>query len=150
MDDTTQIVSVNLKQSLIPDPIIQPRPLNFHERTEMILARQENVLQDELDRFALCAEENKLLINRSKCFLMQILRSRKYDFPPEFSVKDSEILEVKKTHKIFGVLVQDDLKWEFQVQEMVRKATKTTRVRAKCNLSKFAQCGTLALLLLPT
>ena len=103
VDDATQIASVNLKQSLIPDPINRSRPLNFHEQTEMIWARNENVLQGELDRFAQFTKNNKLVINKSKCFVMQMSRSRKYDFPPEFSVQDSEILEVKKTHKILGV-----------------------------------------------
>ena len=48
----------------------------------MILARNENVLHGELDRFVQFTENNKLVINKSKSFLMQKSRSRKYDFPP--------------------------------------------------------------------
>ena len=91
----------------------------------MILQKDQDVLQGELDRFAKFTEENKLVINRSKCYVMKFSRSRNLDFPPEFTIQGSEILEVKKSHKILGIIVQDDLKWEAQVQEMVKKATKT-------------------------
>ena len=48
---------------------------------------------------------------------------KKYDFPPEFIIGGSEILDVKKEHTILGVIVQSDLKWQSQCQEMVRRAT---------------------------
>ena len=125
VDDASQIVSVNLRKSLIPDPVKRPRPLNYHKRTEMILSEQENVLQQELNKFALFTQLNKLVINQGKCYIIKFSRSRTYDFPPEFSIQDSDTLQVKNSHKILGIIVQDDLKWEEQVQEMVRKATKT-------------------------
>ena len=50
MDDATQIVSVNLKKSLVADPRSRPQPLNYHERTEMVLAEEENILQSELEQ----------------------------------------------------------------------------------------------------
>ena len=52
VDDATQIVSVNLKRSLVMDPVDRPRPLNFHERTQMILDETEDVLQSELNKIA--------------------------------------------------------------------------------------------------
>ena len=57
---------------------------------------------------------------------MKFTRSRKYDFPPEFTIGGSEILQVKTEHKILGVVVQSDLGWGSQCQEMVRRATNTT------------------------
>ena len=51
IDDASQMASVNLKKSLIPDVSIRPRPLNFHERTEMVLREEENVVQAELEKF---------------------------------------------------------------------------------------------------
>ena len=47
---------------------------------------------------------------------------------PEFHFGDGKILEVKRSHKILGVTVQDDLRWNLHVEEMVRKATRTTWV----------------------
>ena len=59
---------------------------------------------------------------------MLFTRSRTYAFPPEFSIGEVNVLEVKKTLKILGVLVQDDLRWQAQIDEMVRRATNTTWV----------------------
>ena len=57
---------------------------------------------------------------------MQFTRSRKYAFPPEFTIGGSEILEVKSELRILGVMVQSDLGWSAQCQEMVRRATNCT------------------------
>ena len=57
---------------------------------------------------------------------MQFSRSKNYDFPPEFRIGGSEILQVRKEQRILGVIVQDSLKWDSQCQEMIRKATNTT------------------------
>ena len=85
VDDASQMASINLKKSLIPDIGSRPRPLKYSERTGMILDPAEDILQQELSKFYTFTESNKLLINRKKCFVMQFTRSRKYNFPPEFS-----------------------------------------------------------------
>ena len=54
---------------------------------------------------------------------MQFSRSKKYDFPAEFTIGGSEKLEVKKELRILGVIVEDTLQWNSQCKEMVRKAT---------------------------
>ena len=46
IDDASQMASVNLRKSLIPD--LSQRPLNLHERTEMVLKHEENVILSEL------------------------------------------------------------------------------------------------------
>ena len=56
---------------------------------------------------------------------MHFSRSKKYDFPPEFSIGGSEVLQVKKELRILGVIVQDRLRWDSQCKEMVKKATTT-------------------------
>ena len=40
-------------------------------------------------------------------------------------VQSFEALQVKKKHLILGLIVQDDLKWESQVQQIVSRATRT-------------------------
>ena len=126
VDDASQMASINLKKSLIPDTSLRPRPLKYSERTGMKLDPTEDILQQELTKFYTFTEQNKLLINRKKCFVMQFTRSRKYDFPPEFTIGGSEILEVKRELRILGVMVQSDLGWSAQCQEMVRRATNCT------------------------
>ena len=64
IDDSTQAASINLKKSLTADPQSRPRPLKYHERHETILKQEEDLLQQELDRFYLWTIENKLPINR--------------------------------------------------------------------------------------
>ena len=38
------------------------------------------------------------------------------------------VLEVKKVHRILGIKVQDNLPWQSQVEETVRRTTRTTWV----------------------
>ena len=126
IDDASQMASVNLKKSLLQDSQFRQRPLNYNERTEQILNPQENILQQELENFYQFTLTNKLVINKRKCFVMKFSRSKKYDFPPEFTIGGSEILEVKREQRILGIIVQDSLRWESQCQEMIKKATNTT------------------------
>ena len=86
IDDSTQAASINLKLSLMPDPIDRPRPLNYHERTGMVLKPEEDIVKQELQRFYEFTTQNGFVINRGKCYTMMFSRSRKYDFPPEFSI----------------------------------------------------------------
>ena len=57
---------------------------------------------------------------------MKFSRSRKYDFPLELTIGGSDILQVKTQHRILGVIVQDDLRWQSQCNEMVSRATRCT------------------------
>ena len=102
----------------------------------MVLKPEEDIVTQELDRFSQFTNQNGFVINRKKCYTMVFSRSRKYDFPPEFSIGGSDKLEVKKELRILGVIVEDTLRWDSQCQEMVKKATKTistTRIiRTNC------------------
>ena len=42
IDDATKAASVNLTNSLSPDPIVRQEPLNYHERTKMVRRFLEN------------------------------------------------------------------------------------------------------------
>ena len=57
---------------------------------------------------------------------MKFSRSKIYDFPTELTIGGSDILEVKTQHRILGIIVQDDLRWQAQCEEMVRRATSCT------------------------
>ena len=128
VDDSSKMASINLKKSLEQDSSLRPRPLNYNERTEMRLKDSENILQQELDRFQVFCTQNKLVINSNKSFVMLFNRSRTLAFPPEFTIANGEHMKVVKTLRVLGVLVQDDLCWGSQVNEMVRRASKTTWV----------------------
>ena len=123
IDDCSQVASINMRASLVPDQEKRPRPHNFHERTEMVLSQRENILQQEMDMFSLEASENKFIVNEKKCFIMKFSRSRKHDFPPEFSIGNSEILDVYTTLRILGIQIQSNLKWDAQCNQMISRAS---------------------------
>ena len=102
-DDSCQAASVNLKLSLEVDLQDRPRPLNYHERNQTKITGSENILQQELLKFQDFVTNNKLVINTRKCYVMFFSRSTKYSFPPEFSLGNRDILEVKKPHRILGL-----------------------------------------------
>ena len=125
IDDSTQAASINLKKSLIVDPETRPKPLRYQERHQTILNPEEDILQMEIDRFYAWTITNKLPINRKKCLTMKCSRSRKYDFPMEYTIGSSQILEERTTLQILGVQVQSNLRWDEQVNQMVTRASRT-------------------------
>ena len=83
------------------------------------------MLQQELQDFHEWTLRNKLVANTKKCFTMQFSRAKKYDFPMEFTMGGSEVLEEKKTLRLLGLLVQSNLKWDSQIMQMISRANKT-------------------------
>ena len=51
-----------------------------------------------------------------------------YDFPLDYTIGNSAILEEMKTTKILGIQVQSDLRWGTQVEQMIARASKTAWV----------------------
>ena len=123
IDDASKAASINLKKSLIPDTQVRPQPLNLYEASGKIIDPQENVLQHELDRFQIETTKNNFVTNKKKTMVMVFNNAKNYTFNPEFRMGDSETLSVKKELKILGVMVQNDLKWDSQVKQMVGKAS---------------------------
>ena len=121
VDDASQVASVNLKASLIPDTASRPRPLRYQERTGMILPRAENQLQEQIDNFQTFVEENKLVANARKCKAMKFNFSRKFDFPLEVQLNHEKLQEVDEM-RLLGVIVSSDLKWQKNTDALVKKA----------------------------
>ena len=49
-NDSTQATSENLTLPFEPDPSERPRPLQYHERTEMRIKAEENILQPKISK----------------------------------------------------------------------------------------------------
>ena len=126
IDDSSKAASINLKRSLIPDPQTRQFPLNYNERTRMILNPSENVLQQELVRFQEETQQHNLVTNSKKTFIVLFNPSRKYAFPPEFQIGPvtDQHLTVKSVCKILGVFIQSDFCWNVQTEHMIQKASK--------------------------
>ena len=80
VDDSTKAASINLKNSLAPDPNFKPFPLNYHEHTGMIINPEDNILQIELDRFHKEATENYFITNKKKTSIRVFNATRIYAF----------------------------------------------------------------------
>ena len=48
-----------------------------------------------------------------------------HDFPMEFTMVGTDILEENKTLCLLGLLVQSNLKWDSQIMQMISRANKT-------------------------
>ena len=124
VDDGTVAVSIDLKASLISDPVKRERPLNFHERTGQILPPENNLLQYFINDAEKFVAENKMVINSKKTKVIYFTKSRKWDFPPEVNLSDGSQLECIKDTKLLGVIFSDDLKWNKNTSYICEKARK--------------------------
>ena len=140
VDDGSVAVSVNLKSSLIPDPVVRPKPLNYHERTCQVLPSQNNLLQFYLDDTEKFTMENKMKVNPKKTKVISFNKSRKFDYPPEVHFSNNQTLEVVSELKLVGVIVSDDLRWKKNTDYICQKATQnlwTLRRLKNFNLDIF-------------
>ena len=117
-------MSVDLKASLIPDPVQRTKPLNYHERTGHILPAKNNLLQYYLSDTENFVQENKMIINKQKTKVMSFTKSRKWDFPPEVHFSDGSQLEYVYEKELLGVIVSQDLKWHKNTAFICQKARK--------------------------
>ena len=114
IDDLSEAEAINLKKRLIDDPVQRPYPLNYHERTQHILP--VSTLQDQLHKIEDFTVNNIMKINSSKSKIMIFNKSRNYDFPPEYSFKDGQNLEVLEDTKLLGIQLSTDLRWSSNTQ----------------------------------
>ena len=78
-------------------------------------------MQDQLNKIAEHATENKMKINLDKTKIMLFNQSKKYDFKPELSIEGVR-LEVVNKMKLLGVVITDDLKWDENTDFITKKA----------------------------
>ena len=109
-DDATTSSAINLKKSLIPDNKERERPLNYLEHCGFVLADESNSMQKNLDKLIEFTDANKMRINDTKTKVMIFNKTRKFQFPPELTIKGSQ-LEVVNEHKVLSLVVSSDLKW---------------------------------------
>ena len=83
----TQLAAINIKKDTIKDPNPEPElPRQFHERTDHVLPREKNPLQDEVDKLKSYAKENGMKINEDKTKVMLFNRATKTDFLPKLEI----------------------------------------------------------------
>ena len=122
IDDLSEAEAINLKKLLVKDPTQRPYPLNYHERTKHIFPANKSTLQQQLYSVESFTDINLMKINASKSKIMIFNKSRKYDFPPEYSFKDGQILEVMEESKLLGIQISSDLRWFSNTKSIYTKA----------------------------
>ena len=122
IDDGTVAVSIDMKSSLVQDPTMRQKPLNFNEKTCQVLPRENNLLQLYLEEAENFTVQNKMKINPKKTKIIKFNKSRRHDFPPELSLSGNQMLEVVPEVKLVGIMVSHDLKWQKNTDFICSKA----------------------------
>ena len=123
IDDKSLMVSLDLATSLVPDtrPDI-PRPVPYRGRLGLMLPRETNEMQNELDSLNLYAQDHLMSVNKEKTKIMLFSRQKKYDFLPELQLIQGQNIEVVEEMKIVGVILRSDLKTSSNTRYIIKKA----------------------------
>ena len=123
IDDLTQGVRINLKQSLCSDLNRWPTR-NYHERCGLVLPPQNNPLQDQLDQLSEFTDQHLMKLNKKKTKIFPFNFTKTRDFVPAVYIPGgSEPLEVVYQTKLLGVICTSDGKWAENTNYIVKKAT---------------------------
>ena len=108
---TIGLASFNLKHTI-------PSDIPTHNT---VISSENLKSQDNLNNILKWTKENKMMINQEKCKTMIFNFTRKYQFTTRLNIEDKQ-LEVIKSTKLLGTIIQDDLKWEKNTEFLVKKA----------------------------
>ena len=78
-------------------------------------------IQKGLDQINKSTENQKMIINEKKTKTMLINFTEKYQFATRLQLKDENV-EVINITKLLGTFLSDDLKWDLNTQNLVKKA----------------------------
>jgi hypothetical protein len=81
--------------------------------------------------------KQKMLVNEKKTKTMIFNYTKKYQFTTRLSINDQPI-EVIKNTRLLGTIIQDDLSWDLNTAELVRKANACMELLRK--VASFGTC----------
>ena len=122
IDDLSEAEAISLKRQLVSDPNTRPFPLKYHERTRHVYPVQNSLLQKNLHRIQDFTINNQMQINQRKSNIMLFNKSRTTDFPPEFSFRNGQNLEVVEETRLLGVVLTSDLRWDANTRSVCSRA----------------------------
>ena len=105
----TQAIAIDIKKIAIKETNLT-NPVQYHERTGHTLPRSQNILQDELDKIVMFAEDHEMKINKTKTKVMIFNTSTSVDIQPKLSIINKDSLEVVEEIKLLGIILQTNLK----------------------------------------
>jgi hypothetical protein len=90
--------------------------------SETVHKTQMSVIQNYVSEIVTKSHENKLQLNEDKCKELRISFAKEQpDFTP--IIINGKELETVPNIKLFGLNIQEDLKWNCHVSEIIRKAS---------------------------
>ena len=111
VDDMTQCASLNLKETVVPDPkATKDLPKQLHERTGHILPVDKNPIQAEVNKLKAYARDNKMVINEAKTKLMLFNSAKNIDILPYIELTEGYPIEIVDEAKLLGLVKRSDLK----------------------------------------
>ena len=122
IDDNSIAATYNLKIDIEDDCGKKQLPLTYNQRTRHKVLPQHHIIQHEADSFLEFTQENQFVINERKCEVMTFNFSKKYAFPPDINLGNSDIIKEVTHSKILGLLVQNNLKWDMNTEHIYKRA----------------------------
>ena len=110
--------------------IVSPRSSNWKyvddvTISEIVPTREVSILQNELDAIGNWTSTNNMnLVHPKKCKEMIVSFRRDIEQPPHTLVVENISLERIESHKVLGLTIQNNLKWDLHISEIVTKASK--------------------------
>ena len=123
---TVGISSFNIRQQV-------PADIPTHNQ---FIPAQNLQSQDWLDQINEWTEAQKMIINEKKTKTMIFNFTDKYQFTTRLKLKDKNV-EVIQSTRLLGTVLSDDLKWDINTSQIVRKANARMEL-----LRKVASFGT--------
>ena len=87
-----------------------------------------SILQSALDNISTWGATNNMVLNPKKCKEMTLRFRRVVDNPLSALAIDTKALETVDAHKVSGVTIQRNLKWDLHINEVVTKASKRLHI----------------------
>ena len=96
--------------------------------SEFAAAHRVSILQSELNNISTWAATNNMVLNPKKCKEMTLRFRRVVDHLPSALAIDTKALGTVDAHKVLGVTIQSNLKWDLHINEVVAKASKRLHI----------------------
>ena len=112
VDDISIATSINLNKDLVS---VDTGLLGTD------ISEEAKVLQKIMDELSVFANNRQMMINSDKSKIMKISMSRTKDFPTDIEV-DNNLLGVKDSLRILGVILAPNLKWVENTEFICKKA----------------------------
>ena len=96
--------------------------------SEFAAAREVSILQSELDNISTWTVTNNMVLNPKKYKEVTLHFHRVVDHLPSALAIDTKALESVDAHKVLGVTIQSNLKWDLHINDVVAKASKRLHI----------------------